>query len=173
MLWFKSKTRADQKKALENIDSRLGQLEQTLHELIKHSGTYEITIEELNIHDPTLDSLTFRFDKLDVKEVSGALNLGNNFGVDVHQGDNKKSKDKSSESLDTGSRRDQPKVNIVRDRKKKSKKADIKSSIENLTKKAQEKAKKKGQSKPKNQRKNKDDGIKINFQPINKYNDDH
>jgi hypothetical protein len=53
----------------------------------------DIHIENLNVHDPVLENLTFRLDKLDIKELSGALNMGNNFGVEV------KEKPKSKEKI--------------------------------------------------------------------------
>ncbi|MNT65242.1 hypothetical protein D3C72_2032100 [compost metagenome] len=40
-----------------------------------------IHIDNLHVHQPVLENLTFRLDQLDIKELSGSLNLGNNFGA--------------------------------------------------------------------------------------------
>lgn len=42
--------------------------------------SYYITIEHLQMEQPVLEQLAFRLDSLDIKELSGSLNLGNNFG---------------------------------------------------------------------------------------------
>jgi len=111
MAWF-TRRQNESKKAMERLETRLSTLEHSLQELLNRGISYEITIEELNIHDPYLDHLTFRFDKLDVKEVSGALNLGNNFGVNVHQGEKKKNKSKS-ENKSADAEAKNPSVNIT------------------------------------------------------------
>lgn len=72
------------------LDKKLEKVEDLLTKLGKKAFTYEVTVENLHVHDPKLDNLTFSFDALDVKEVSGALNLGNNFGVKVDQTGKKK-----------------------------------------------------------------------------------
>lgn len=191
MLWFRNKSRDEQKKALEKVESRLVQLEHSLQELIKQGTSYEIVIEELNIHDPSLDNLTFRFDKLDVKEVSGALNLGNNFGVNVHQ-----SKKKSGNSrTDSTSHQAQPAVNISRSKKQtttssrqekqnstdptskyQTEKDPLKGKLDTFAKKAVKKAKmshSNGHPHPQKVHRtdtsNEDTGdVKITFNPINK-----
>ncbi|MBU9712327.1 hypothetical protein [Evansella tamaricis] len=58
---------------------------------------YHITVENIDIKDPVLESLTFQLDSVDVKELSGALNLGNNFGTSVNQKEKKDPKDKEEE----------------------------------------------------------------------------
>lgn len=46
-------------------------------QISKKSGT--LAIENLNIKQASLDKLLFQLEKIDVKELSGTLNLGNNF----------------------------------------------------------------------------------------------
>lgn len=46
----------------------------------------EIKIENFYVQNPTLESLTFKLDSLTIKELSGALNLGNNFGLEPPDG---------------------------------------------------------------------------------------
>jgi len=82
-MFFLRKKQSEQDKTLHELTVKMGQLEKVLEKAFENGMTYEVTIENVNVHDPILKELTFRFDKLDVKEVSGALNLGNNFGVKV------------------------------------------------------------------------------------------
>lgn len=57
------------------------QLLKSIPEQIAHaSGT--VSIQNLNIEQATLDKLLFQLDKIDVKDLSGTLNLGNNFQLD-------------------------------------------------------------------------------------------
>jgi hypothetical protein len=69
--------------SLAELKKRIEQLERSLQQSAEHSNrpnTYHITIERMEIHQPKLDSLTFSLDALDIRELSGVLNLGNNFG---------------------------------------------------------------------------------------------
>jgi hypothetical protein len=40
---------------------------------------YHFHIEHIDIHQPTMEELSFRLDELDIEELSGSLNIGNNF----------------------------------------------------------------------------------------------
>ncbi|RXJ04326.1 hypothetical protein DS745_02780 [Anaerobacillus alkaliphilus] len=55
-------------------------------------------IKEINIQEFYLDQLSYHLDRLDIKDLSGALNLGNNFGGRVVKGI-EKSKPKASFSV--------------------------------------------------------------------------
>ena len=92
MKWFKRN--AETRNALKNIEKRMAALENALTRLVEAEPSLEIHIENLDVRDPVIENLTFKFDKLDVKEVSGALNLGNNFGVRVHQDPTSRPSDK-------------------------------------------------------------------------------
>ena len=94
MKWFKRST--ETRNALKNIEKRIAALENALIRLIEAEPSLEIRIENLDVRDPVIESLTFKFDQLDVKEVSGALNLGNNFGVRVHQDPTSRPSDKKA-----------------------------------------------------------------------------
>ncbi|GGH87723.1 putative FlaG/YvyC family protein [Pullulanibacillus pueri] len=83
MLFNRKQGKKRQQKQMDELTKKMEQLEVSLQKLVDQGITYDVHIDHLNVHDPVLKSLTFRFDKLDVKEVSGALNLGNNFGVKV------------------------------------------------------------------------------------------
>jgi hypothetical protein len=73
---------------LESMLKRMEQLEQAVegltrmveagNELLKREAS-QVTIEQLDIHQPQVEELTFRLDALDIQELSGMLNLGNNF----------------------------------------------------------------------------------------------
>lgn len=64
---------------VQQLERRLRKLEKELADLTaKHP---KIHIDTLHIHQPVLENLTFRLDQLDIKELSGSLNLGNNFGA--------------------------------------------------------------------------------------------
>ncbi|GGI45947.1 hypothetical protein GCM10008018_14670 [Paenibacillus marchantiophytorum] len=64
---------------VQQLEKRLKQLEEDLAKLVtKHP---QIHIDVLHVHQPVLENLTFRLDHLDIKELSGSLNLGNNFGA--------------------------------------------------------------------------------------------
>ncbi|MZQ83593.1 hypothetical protein GQF01_15880 [Paenibacillus sp. 5J-6] len=64
---------------VQQLEKRLKKLEDELSNLTaKHP---QIHIDTLHVHQPVLENLTFRLDHLDIKELSGSLNLGNNFGA--------------------------------------------------------------------------------------------
>lgn len=64
---------------VQQLEKRLKKLEEEISNLTaKHP---QIHIDTLHVHQPVLENLTFRLDHLDIKELSGSLNLGNNFGA--------------------------------------------------------------------------------------------
>ncbi len=79
--WFTG--RKNVQKDLQILNEQIKKLENTIEGLMKTNKTQHIHIEQLTIDNPKLESLIFRMDSLDVEEVSGSLNLGNNFGVKV------------------------------------------------------------------------------------------
>ena len=61
------------------LDARYLRLEQALDRL---SAKFpQVMIEQVHIHRPVLEKLEFRMDSLDIENLSGSLNLGNNFGA--------------------------------------------------------------------------------------------
>lgn len=70
---------------LQEIVEKIDAIQKKLHEIPKETTVYHITIQNLDIHDPVLKELTFSLENLDIKELSGALNMGNNFGPKVEQ----------------------------------------------------------------------------------------
>jgi ABC-type transporter Mla subunit MlaD len=88
---FKKTNIGDGNELLQHIGQSLEQIEKQLQSLSDKSTEYHVHIEELNVNHPVLENLTFRLDQLDIKELSGALNLGNNFAA---QTDKKPKKEK-------------------------------------------------------------------------------
>ncbi|KIL41447.1 hypothetical protein SD70_07365 [Gordoniibacillus kamchatkensis] len=84
--WFgKRKTRQDQQQIndlearLRELSHQISRMENALDRLADQ--TPRITIETVHIHQPVLEKMEYRLDRLDIETLSGALNLGNNFGV--------------------------------------------------------------------------------------------
>lgn len=63
------------------LEQKLEQLEQTIQHLAKETRKQNVVVRELHIHNPVVENVTFRVDALDIEELSGSLNLGNNFDV--------------------------------------------------------------------------------------------
>lgn len=82
---------------LDQMDGRMKRIEELIEKLASKPIDYHINIEKLDINNPALKELVFRLDKLDIKELSGALSLGNNFGVRVVKDDELKLKVKKDE----------------------------------------------------------------------------
>jgi hypothetical protein len=83
MDWFNGK----QKRTKQRLENRIAELEKQLALLQQDrasepiGGKIDIHIDHLSLYRPVLENLIFNLDKLDIKELSGSLNLGNNFGV--------------------------------------------------------------------------------------------
>lgn len=69
----------------EDLLARLEKMEAQLKEMPHAKTEYHIRIDQVHVHHPALDQLTFKLDSLDIDELSGSLNLGNNFGTGVPQ----------------------------------------------------------------------------------------
>lgn len=84
----------------QELRKRMDKVEQALEKLTDKNFQYTVNIGHLHAHQPVLEQLTFRLDQLDVNTVSGALNLGNNFGVRVVQ-EGKKQNETKNHDKDT------------------------------------------------------------------------
>ncbi len=62
--------------------AQMAELTRTLREVSAKlpEKSVQVTVESLHVDKATLESLVFRMDSLDIQELSGSLNLGNNFG---------------------------------------------------------------------------------------------
>lgn len=79
---------------LDELKKKLNQIEHLMKNSNGQGMVYFVNIENADVKGPVIDKLEYTFDKLDVKEVSGALNLGNNFGVNVEEKSKKKEEKK-------------------------------------------------------------------------------
>lgn len=86
-----------EKKEQSDLKQRLEKIEKSIEKLLTTQHT--VNIHQLTLDHPVVESLTFRLDALDVKEISGALNLGNNYGVKVNKPEQSK-KDTKFQSTD-------------------------------------------------------------------------
>lgn len=76
---------ADEREDWKKLISRLESVEAELKRLTDSKPEVRIHVERLDVQRAALENLTFRLDKLEIDELSGALNLGNNFGAAVGQ----------------------------------------------------------------------------------------
>jgi hypothetical protein len=85
MKWMRNKPLDDINESITRLTQKLEELEKTII-----SKQQDIHIETVNIYRPVLEKLSFSLDKVDIKELSGSLNLGNNFGVEMGKEASKK-----------------------------------------------------------------------------------
>lgn len=70
---------------LKGLMREIGNIEQKITQLSDRGMDNHVVIEDLTLDHPVLEKLIFHLDKLQLKDLSGALNLGNNFGVTVSE----------------------------------------------------------------------------------------
>lgn len=75
----KHKKRKADSLLLTELYKKVQQLEKAVDILTEKSTAYNINIEKLDVQK--LENLTFHLDSLDIDELSGSLNIGNNFGL--------------------------------------------------------------------------------------------
>ncbi|MDC3413715.1 hypothetical protein NC797_13790 [Aquibacillus sp. 3ASR75-11] len=80
----------------------------------KKEDTYHLDIEHVNIDQFDLDDLTYHIDKIDIKELSGMMNVGNTFSPSLSK--QKKQKQQSSSST---SKEDDTRITSSQDKKTK------------------------------------------------------
>ena len=72
----------DQEKAinkLEELVQKINLLEKSIHKKNNPPIIVKVDVKDLHLNELTLEELAFHLDKLDIKEISGMLNLGNTF----------------------------------------------------------------------------------------------
>ncbi|UOE92147.1 hypothetical protein [Alkalihalobacillus sp. LMS39] len=79
--------------AIEQLSERLDSIEMAMTESMNRKLVETIHIEKVVLDKPTLEQLTLKLESLDIEELSGALNIGNNFGITVDK------KEKEEETL--------------------------------------------------------------------------
>lgn len=68
---------------LNDLINRIENIEKKMDSLSGQELTKHVHIEHVDLH--RLENLVFRLDQLNIKELSGSLNIGNNFGVEKPQ----------------------------------------------------------------------------------------
>ncbi|WP_079477228.1 hypothetical protein [Halobacillus salinus] len=81
MFFFHKKKK--QKRSTEELYQEIIDLQKQILEAQQKPIEYHLHFDHVEVNNPKLNELTFRLDELDIEELSGALNLGNNFGVSV------------------------------------------------------------------------------------------
>ena len=102
---------------VSRLASKIEQLEQALLQLAKETRKQSIVVRQLHINHPVVENVTFRLDALDIEELSGSLNLGNNFDVQLDPKQWFKSgKDKETQKTgsDAGSSSSKPEATAAR-----------------------------------------------------------
>lgn len=77
----------DQEKAinkLEELVQKINLLEKSIYKKNNPPIIVKVDVKDLHLNELTLEELAFHLDKLDIKEISGMLNLGNTFSPRVH-----------------------------------------------------------------------------------------
>ncbi|GGF98146.1 spore germination protein GerPC [Paenibacillus abyssi] len=92
MSWFGKKKNdrsdlliKDMNNRFQDLNARFNRMEQSLERLAEKSS--QIIIENVHIHQPVLEKLEYRLDGLEIEQLSGSLNLGNNFGTKFNPGE--------------------------------------------------------------------------------------
>lgn len=81
LFWHKKRT---DKLSYKELQKQLIELQKTIDGMNDHQKVeYHFHIDRVDIHQPVLDKLSFHLDQIDIEELSGALNVGNNFGVNI------------------------------------------------------------------------------------------
>lgn len=75
-MWWQRRSRQ-----IEDIGQQLTELTQYLRTLSERADQrIHVNVESLHVDQASLEKLIFQLDNLDIQELSGSLNLGNNFG---------------------------------------------------------------------------------------------
>ncbi|WP_067618277.1 hypothetical protein [Alicyclobacillus acidiphilus] len=69
----------------EQTLARLDELVRTVQQALERAADHRVhvEVEHLHVDEVSLDELVFRLDRLHIDELSGSLNMGNNFGTDT------------------------------------------------------------------------------------------
>ncbi|PYI55451.1 hypothetical protein [Paenibacillus flagellatus] len=85
--WFAGRGKRDEPRPagdeLRRLEQHIERLERTLQALANETRKQSVVVRQLHIHRPVVENVTFRLDSLDIDELSGSLNLGNNFDVQL------------------------------------------------------------------------------------------
>jgi hypothetical protein len=82
---------------LEELVQKINLLEETISKKSNPPIIVKMDVKDLHLNELTLEELSFHLDQLDIKEISGMLNLGNTFSPRVHPKTKPKRKHPSSQ----------------------------------------------------------------------------
>ncbi|MCQ6280777.1 hypothetical protein [Bacillus sp. EB600] len=68
---------------IDELFQKINKLEKSLQEKHNHPFILKMDVKNLHLQQLNLEELAFHLDKLDIKELSGMLNLGNTFSPHV------------------------------------------------------------------------------------------
>ena len=77
----------DQEKMMNKIEElveKINLLETSIHKKKNPPIIVKVDVKDLHLNEFTLEELAFHLDQLDIKEISGMLNLGNTFSPRIH-----------------------------------------------------------------------------------------
>lgn len=69
---------------LEELVQKINLLEKSISKKSNPPIIVNVDVKDLHLNELTLEELSFHLDQLDIKEISGMLNLGNTFSPRVH-----------------------------------------------------------------------------------------
>lgn len=81
---------------LEELVQKINLLEKSISKKSNPPIIVNVDVKDLHLNELTLEELSFHLDQLDIKEISGMLNLGNTFSPRVHPKSKQKHKHPSS-----------------------------------------------------------------------------
>ncbi len=75
---------------LEELKQKVTSLEESVKDLKGSTFHFQLDVKDLHLNELNFDELAFHLDKLDINDLSGMLNIGNNFSPAVHRNKKKK-----------------------------------------------------------------------------------
>jgi hypothetical protein len=95
---------------IEELFQKFNNLEKSIQEKTPPSIIVKMDVKDLHLQELKLEELAFHLEKLDIKELSGMLNLGNTFSPTVHR--KPKSNNHSIKATPQKERSNEIKINI-------------------------------------------------------------
>lgn len=80
---FKWLRKQPEQPEIRDIKNQLKRVEDLLIQMAVTEKEPPIVIQHMHVDHPKLDQLTFKLDQIDIDEVSGALNIGTNSGIEI------------------------------------------------------------------------------------------
>lgn len=83
--WWDKWRLSSKQRRVAALEQRMLHMERLLEQ--RHAAHIDIHVDTIHVDSASLERLMFRLGHLDIEELSGSLNLGNNFGSRVVQSD--------------------------------------------------------------------------------------